>query len=157
MFLAYKYKDNIFDPAYSYEEGEEFRKILRPYNKPYKWTSNVPRRYYQGYKQLDQTGDILIVTSSLKDVMIWRLFGYNAICPTGETVFLTQNALELLSYRFKKIILNYDNDNEGVQQSLKVMKEFKINYILTPDYKDISDYIYFQGYEKTKQLIKNLI
>jgi hypothetical protein len=157
MFLAYKYKDNIFDPAYSYEEGDEYRKILRPYNKNYKWTSNVPRRYYQGYKQLDNTGDILIVTSSLKDVMIWRTFGYNAICPTGETVFLTDNALELLSYRFKKIFLNYDNDDEGIKQSKKIKEQYNIDSILTPNYKDISDYIYFQGYDKTNNLIKNLI
>lgn len=157
MFLAYSYKNNIFDPAYSYEEGEEFRKILRPWGNEYKWTSNVPRRYYQGYKQLDDNGSVLIVTSSLKDVMVWRLFGYNAICPTGETVFLTDNAFELLSYRFKNIFINYDNDDQGLKTMNRYSQEFKIKSILIPDYKDISDYIYFKGYDKTKNLIKNLI
>jgi hypothetical protein len=157
MFLAYSFKNNIFDPAYSYEEGEELRKILRPYNIKYKWTSNVPRRYYQGYKQLDSQGDFIIVTSSLKDVMVWRTFGYNAICPTGETSFLTNNAFELLSYRFKNIFINYDNDDQGLKTMKSVQEEFKIKSIIIPDYKDISDYIYFQGYNKTKNLIKNLI
>ena len=157
MFPAYKFKENIFDPAYSYEEGDNLRKILRPYNKEYKWTSNVPRRYYQGYKQLDNTGDILIVTSSLKDVMVWRLFGFNAICPTGETVLITENAYELLKYRFKNIIINYDNDEQGIKSSNQYLKVFDTKTIFIPEFKDISDYIYFKGYDSTKNLIKNLI
>jgi len=156
LFLAYDYTKNVFDPAYSYEEGEDFRKILRPYNKEYKWVSNVPRRYYQGYKQLDNFADILLITSSLKDVMVWKTFGINAICPTGESTFLTDNAFELLKYRFKNIFINFDSDKDGRIYSKKYSEQFNLKEVFIPDYKDISDYIYFRGYFETQQLITNL-
>jgi hypothetical protein len=154
---SYKKKlKNKYDSALLLE-WDNLRKILRPYNKEYKWTSNVPRRYYQGYKQLDEYGDVLIITSSLKDVMVWRLFGFNAICPTGETVLVTANAYELLKYKFKNIIINYDNDEQGIKSANQYLRFFDTKTIFTPEFKDISDYIYFRGYDATKNLIKNLI
>tara|TARA_R110000868_G_scaffold45813_2_gene151757 strand:- start:3312 stop:4331 length:1020 start_codon:yes stop_codon:yes gene_type:complete len=157
--LTYSYKDNIFDPAYSYEEINGYRKILRPYNDKQKWDSNMPRQIVEGYTQLEQTGDYCIITSSRKDTMAWRLFGYNACNPGSETVFLTQNCFLLLKNRFKHIIINYDNDTQGLFSMNKYAQEFGIKQFiipkLSPSVKDLSDLLYFKGWDTTQKIINN--
>jgi hypothetical protein len=157
--LTYSYKDNIFDPAYSYEEINGYRKILRPYNDKQKWDSNMPRQIVEGYTQLEQTGDYCIITSSRKDTMAWRLFGYNACNPGSETVFLTENCFLLLKNRFKHIIINYDNDTQGLISMEKYSQQFGIKQFiipkLSPSVKDLSDLLYFKGWDTTQKIINN--
>jgi len=157
--LTYSYKDNIFDPAYSYEEINGYRKILRPYNSKQKWDSNMPRQIVEGYNQLEQTGEYCIITSSRKDTMAWRLFGYNACNPGSETVFLTENCFLLLKNRFKHIIINYDNDTQGLFSMNKYAEEFGIKQFiipkLSPSVKDLSDLLYFKGWDTTQKIINN--
>jgi hypothetical protein len=154
--LLYSYTDNVFDPCYSYEEGDGLRKLLRPYNDKFKWLSNLPRNIYSGYKQLDNNADTLIITSSLKDVIGWRLFSYNAIATQSESMFISDNALELLKYRFKKIIINYDNDKAGLSKMEDVAIKYPYIKRFITEKKDISDNIYFKGIDSTKKLINNI-
>jgi hypothetical protein len=155
LINIYTEKDN--DLAYSYEHGNGMRKILRPYaERMNKWVSNIPRNVFSGWNQLEQKADILIVTKSLKDCMVWRLFGINAISPQSEVMFLNENQFELLTMKFDKIILNYDNDDQGLKSMNRFSQQFGIKSFIMPDgIKDISDYISIEGYDKTKQLIKN--
>lgn len=155
LFLAYSEKKD--DPAYSYEHGNGLRKILRPYDIDNKWISNLPRNIFSGWQQLDKIADLLIVTKSLKDCMVWRLFNINAISPQSESIFLNENQFDLLKLRFKKIIINYDNDVQGLKSMDKFSNQFNIDKLIIPEYKDISDYIKYQGYDKTKNLINNII
>lgn len=156
--LVNVYTESINDLAYSYEHGNGMRKILRPNaEKSKKWTSNIPRHIFSGWNQLDQQSDILIVTKSLKDCMVFRLFGLNAISPQSEMMFLNENQFELLSLRFKDIIINYDNDETGISNMTKFSKKFGIKIFQIPDgIKDISDYISLNGYDKTKQLLTKI-
>jgi DNA primase len=118
--------------------------------------SNIPRNVFSGWNQLEQKADILIVTKSLKDCMVWRLFGINAISPQSEVMFLNENQFELLTTRFDKIILNYDNDDQGLKSMKHFSQMYGIKSFIMPDgIKDISDYISIEGYDKTKQLTKN--
>jgi hypothetical protein len=158
--LVYSYKDNIFDPAYSYEEINGYRKILRPYaTKLQKWDSCMPRQIIEGYNQLENTGDICLITSSRKDTMVWRSFGINACNPGSETMFLTDNCLELLKNRFKQIIINYDNDEQGIKSMNKYSLEYNLPMFIipkSPGIKDISDLVYFKGEDFTQKTINNL-
>ena len=152
------YTESTGDPAYSYEHGLGMRKILRP-NAPKdkKWTSNIPRHIFSGWDQLEKTANVLIVTKSLKDCMIYRLFGYNAISPQSENIFLNENQFTMLSMRFNKIIINYDNDEAGIFNMNKFSKLFGVDVFIIPDgIKDISDYIFIKGYDQTKQLLNKL-
>lgn len=155
LYLAYSETGN--DLAYSYEHDNGLRKILRPYNVENKWINNLPRTIFSGWNQLDEIADLLIVTKSLKDCMVWRLFNINAISPQSESIFLNENQFELLKLRFNKIIINYDNDIQGLKSMDKFSNQFNIDKLIIPEHKDISDYIKYQGYEQTKNLIKNII
>lgn len=131
--LVYNYAHNVFNPAYSYEEINGYRKILKPYaEKHHKWDSCMPKQIVEGYNQLENTGTYCIITSSRKDTMVWRMLGYNACNPGSETIFLTQNCLNLLKQRFKHIIINYDNDEQGIISMKKYSIEHNLPVFIIP-------------------------
>ena len=156
--LVNLYTESVNDPAYSYEHGKGMRKVLRPLaEKQHKWISNIPRGIFSGWHQLDKQNNQMIVTSSLKDCMVFRLLGFNSLAPQSESSFLNENQFQMLSMRFKNIIINYDNDETGLKFMRKYSQQFGIKSFVIPDgIKDISDYISIKGYDETKKLTKNL-
>ena len=152
------YTEKANDYAYCYEHGNGMRKILRPFaEKQNKWVSNIPRGIFSGWQQLDKQSDDLIITSSLKDCMVFKVYNLNSIAPQSESSFLNENQFEMLSKRFKNIIINYDSDETGLKAMKKYSQQFGIKSFIVPDnIKDISDYISIKGYDATKQLIKNI-
>jgi hypothetical protein len=151
--VIYYYKPS--DPAYSYEHGNGMRKILRPnVGKELKWMSNLPRNVYSGWKQLDETGDILIITKSLKDVMIWRMAEINGIAPQSESVKPTEGFVNLLKSKYSRIYTNFDPDPAGIKGK-EAWEEFGISGFNVPEKKDISDLVEARGFDL--QQIRNLI
>jgi hypothetical protein len=157
--ISFKYtKDN---PIYAYKfinNGNISYKIyfpLRP-DKKRKWLfSGGSQDDIEGYDQLNHFSDILILTKSLKDVMVYRLLGYNAISLQGEANKLSSELVNKLYKRFDNIIVNYDNDNEGIKGSVRLNKQYSFKYFFIDEEKDISDYCKKYGLEKTKEMIKN--
>lgn len=145
------YKED--NPMYAYKVYNSF-KIYRPYADKYtKWRNNLSEYDIQGYKQLPRTGDVLIITKSLKDVMCLYEMGIPAISPSSESTFIPKDVLESLKKRFKRIIILFDRDIAGVKylrkmslktglEGLLVHKKFKA--------KDISDAIKANGFETIK-------
>jgi len=80
----------------------------------------------QGYDQLPEKGTLLIVTKSLKDVMLFYEFGIPAIAPASESVILSVEQHKELSQRFTKIVTLYDFDLTGVRSANKMRKEFNL-------------------------------
>jgi hypothetical protein len=149
----YFYKPS--NPAYSYEHGNGLRKILQPYApKDLKWISNLPRDTYSGWDQLDDSGDLLIITKSLKDVMIWRMAGINAIAPQSESVRPSEGMINLLKLRFNRLLLNFDPDKAGIEGAENWLKFGVVNFNV-PNEKDISDLVKARGFDS--QEIINLI
>ena len=68
--------------TYSYKIGDKY-KIYAPYC-DVKWTSNTSKRHVQGFQQLPNKGDIIIITSSLKDVMCLFALEYYSIALQSE-------------------------------------------------------------------------
>lgn len=133
--IIYSYRD--IDPAYSYEAINNTRKILRPYSKNFKWMSTIKRDFYCGYRELPQTGNILIITKSRKDVMAWYELGYPAISPQSEHIIVSPELMKELEGRFKTIIFNYDNDSVGREKSsLNATKYNKPEWFTPDNYKD---------------------
>ena len=61
---------------YAYKVYNHF-KIYKPYADKYtKWRNNLTELDIQGYKQLPKTGDILVITKSMKDVMCYTRWVY---------------------------------------------------------------------------------
>lgn len=146
------YKED--NPMYAYKVYNHF-KIYKPLADKYtKWRNNLTELDIQGFKQLPKTGNILIITKSMKDVMCLYEMGIPAISPSSESTFIPDKILEQLKKRFKRIIILFDRDEAGVKylrkMSLKtglegmlVHKKFKA--------KDISDAIKLNGFEKVKK------
>ena len=141
------YKDD--NPMYAYKVDDKF-KIYRPLASKYtKWRTNLTNINIQGYAQLPDKGDLLIVTKSLKDVMCLHEMGYNAISPSSETTFLPDNILKSLRKRFKNIIILYDRDEAGVKNARQYSKEYKLDAIFVHKKfkaKDVSDAVKANGF-----------
>lgn len=147
-------------PLYAYVFGEADFKIYRPYNENFRFITNS--LMLQGYKQLPETGDLLVITKSLKDVMVLRRYGIYAVAPQGETIPIGKEMMTELKTRFKKIVSLYDFDMAGIIGANKLKRQYGVDpYFLTDgeyatfDYqhKDISDLREAERHDYTKQLI----
>lgn len=147
------------NPIYAYRfclDGQYTYKIYFPLaDKKFKWLFSGKHYDIEGYDQLDWLGDKIILTKSLKDCMVYRLCGYNAISLQGETNKLYENTVKKILSRFNEIIVNYDNDTEGIKGSKRLNQQYGFKYYFIDEYKDISDYCKAYGIIKTKELIQN--
>lgn len=171
-YRLYTYTE--FNPAYAYIFSKEDYKIYFPQMKlsssssnglkPLKFLSNTNK--IQGLKQLPKTGNLLIITKSYKDVMVFDSFGIPAIAPQAESNILKPELISLLKTRFKKIIVLYDFDYAGIKGANKIHKDFGLERVFltngkykTKDYKakDPSDYRRYYGEKASWTLLNNLI
>lgn len=148
------YKDN--NPMYAYKVYNHF-KIYRPLADKYtKWRSNLNINDVQGFKQLPKTGDTLIITKSLKDVMCLYEMGINAVSPNSESSWLPDKALEGILKRFKTVLICFDRDVAGMKNMRKLSLKTGLNCIIMPkkfSAKDISDAIKVNGFDIVKKYI----
>lgn len=155
--------------AYAYEEYKDnliTYKIYQPFNKKYKWFSNHDYSVWQGWEQLDERGDLLIITSSLKDVMsIKNTTGINSVALQSETTFPKVEIINELIDRFKAVYVLYDNDfdkdiNKGQVFAKELCNQFNVKNIVIPSKyrrKDFSDLVAYKGAEYANNVINNLI
>lgn len=135
----------------------EIWKIYQPYNpRTSKWFSNVDSTIIQGFKQLPDSGDLLIITKALKDVIILSKLGYNSIAPNSEGTVITQEQFDELQSRFSKIVVFFDNDEAGIIYANKYKVKYNLQTIQIPlesCVKDSSDYVEKYSYEQLKEFI----
>uniref|UniRef100_A0AAU8BA84 Polymerase/primase n=1 Tax=Dulem virus 42 TaxID=3145760 RepID=A0AAU8BA84_9CAUD len=152
------YKDE--QPMYAYKVNDKF-KIYRPLNSKYtKWRTNLTTSDIQGYKQLPENGNLLIITKSLKDVMVLYELGYSAISPSSETSFIPDDILISLQDRFKHILILFDRDKAGMKKAREFSKKYKLDaFFVNKKFaaKDISDAIDRNDTETVKQWLSNTL
>ena len=139
----YYHKYTKKEPIYAYMFNNRM-KLYRPFSrKEVKWRNNCYRSDIQGLEQLPETGEILIITKSLKDVMVLYELGFNAIAPQSETPNFDEVVLSNLKKRFKRIIVWYDNDDPGVRNSILLTEKIGAEYFNIPKNmpKDPSDFL----------------
>lgn len=137
-------------------------KVYRPFETEGKWYSNTSKDDIQGWRQLKDNGDIVILASSLKDVMCLNVLGYEAIALQSEMQMPSAELIKQLSERFEVVAVLYDNDfekdaNPGQTMANKICAEFNlINIILPAHYKskDISDLMKDHGVEVAEKIVK---
>lgn len=140
-------------PIYAFYFDRGTYKVLRPFSE-YKWISNATSNYYQGYQQLPEKGEEVIITSSMKDIMVLYKLGYNAIAPQSETQKLDEELMKELKERFHRVLLLFDNDLTGIRSSKMHYEHYGIPYTFTETYKDPSELIMNQGVKQSKTEIE---
>jgi hypothetical protein len=153
---TYTYFSHKLSYSYDYywEDGIFRRKIYQPLS-PDKWFSNGGA-IVQGEGMLPKSGDLLIITSSLKDVMALYEMGYTAIAPTTESSFVPESYYLKQNGRFTRIILFMDSDDAGIDANKRLSEKWGLEYILIPEQyssKDISDLIKNYGQQIAIKLL----
>ena len=152
-------------PIYGYyfgkKENIEQWRIYIPKRKEFRFIGNVSTKTVQGYKQLPESGKLLVITKSMKDVCLLSTLGIPAVAPNSETQFVSDKMLDELRGRFKNIVLLYDSDITGVHFMNKIRKQHRdlIVCMIPRKYgaKDISDFYQKYGKSKTIAGIKEYI
>jgi hypothetical protein len=148
-------------PIYGYyfgkdKNGIEKWKCYFPLKTEYRFLNNLSKKILQGYHQLPKTGDLLVITKSMKDVVALYGFGIAAVSPNSETLFVDEKKLEEFKQRFKHILVVYDNDRPGLYNMAKIRREHpELNYFYMPWYlaKDFTDSIKLVGVENMKEYV----
>lgn len=151
----------IFGYYFGKQDGRELWKIYMPMRENYRFMNNLDSKRLQGFKQLPESGPVLVITKSMKDCLVMSSLGIPAIAPNSEHLFVEPKVLNALKNRFKRIIVFYDNDKTGLHRTWEIRKEHpELTYIWLPkkyNTKDISDFYKEYGLKKTVGLIKDYI
>lgn len=142
-----RFKSSTLSYVYVFSTGY---KIYSPYDTDTKWFSSASKECIQGYDQLPEKGEIVILTSSLKDVMSLYELNYPSVALQSEMEVPSQDLIDDLKSRFTYILLLYDNDydkgdkNPGQTMAVKICDKYNLINICIPDLyesKDVSDLI----------------
>ena len=153
-------------PIYGYYFGkdknrEDKFKIYFPLKKDYRFIGNLTQKILQGYKQLRESSDLLIINKSMKDTIACRVLGYDSVSPNSETTFPNEKQIEEFKKRFKHILIVFDNDKPGLHNLWLVRKRYpELNYFWIPKSlgaKDLTDLIKLKGLEEVKKLVNQFM
>ena len=150
-------------PIYGYYFGKDKNykekwKIYFPLKTECRFINSLSKKVLQGYHQLSKTGDLLVITKSMKDLMAMYEFGIPAVSPNSETLFVDDKKLEEFKKRFKHILIIYDNDRPGLHNMWLIRKQHpELNYFYLPFYlsKDFTDSIKLVGVDNMKDYVND--
>lgn len=159
------YTYNKKDPAYSYYFGNNKYKIYFPNRREYRFLSNTNSDILQGYPFIPDTGDILILTKSYKDVLKFSLYNIPAIAPQSEGVKIKPELIKELKERFKRIVVIYDFDLAGVKGTNYLKREYNLPFFFftngrfnTINYesKDFAEYVQNHSLQEIEEVITTI-
>lgn len=149
-------------PIYGYflghEEGRELWKIYFPTKTKYRFLLNTSR--LQGTHMLPKTGDLVIITKSMKDILTLRSMGFYAIAPQSENSYPKKEQMETLQKRFKRVLIMLDNDRPGMKAMATLRKMFRTLFYWIPwcfKVKDISDFYKRYGKNQTIEFLNEML
>ena len=138
--------------AFAYRIGSYY-KLYTPYDKRHKFVSSYPTKYVEGLLQLKYKQELLIITKSLKDVMVLAEMGYEAISPKSESTLIDAAILTRLDAKYKRIVVFFDNDEKTNRELYPYpWIELPVNKA-----KDISDYAKEFGLLKARKILNQLL
>jgi hypothetical protein len=153
-----------FDICYAISGFDTRCKIYRPqnHNKKSKWLTNCTPNDVGNLNNIDQTGDLLIITKSYKDARVIRNQGYrNVIWFQSEMMTPCIEILSDLISRFERIIIFYDNDDAGILGASNLQLKF---YTLGKEVKTITspcsymkDPAEMVSIKQTEQVLKDFL
>jgi len=140
-----------------FNNNGEIYKVYQPHREKKKFINVLS--YVQGSEQLTYTKPLLIICSSLKDMMSLESLNFNieSVAPSSENTMLPKSILTAYSFKYKGIMTFFDNDEAGQNAMLKYEEKYGIQGIHLKMSKDLSDSIRDFGKRKTKQYLTPLI
>ena len=129
-------------------------KIYNPKDKRTKFIK--VKAYIKGHDQLKFEQDTLMILSSLKDVIDFRLlkFPVECVAPDSENVMITPAQMEWYRKKYKNIVVLFDNDVAGRKSSIKYQEKYNTPYIELNVEKDVADCVKEHGIDNTRIFLK---
>ena len=151
------------DPCYRYMFFSGNSKYYRPWAPKYlKFRGNIDNSIdVQGYKQLNikkgiYEGGTIVLTKSLKDVMLLSEYKIHAVAIHGEQHTFNNLFIEHLKRHYTKLYSLYDPDEAGMNGARVLYELYDIEPRFPIGAKDITD-MYKEGrLKEVKELIKTL-
>lgn len=119
-----------------------------------------------GIDQVNWSADELIITKSMKDVIVLHEMGYNAIAPIGEGRILDKENLDAYDYAFGQVIIFNDFDLQGITSSIYYRMKYDFPCVFLTDgkfgtinytQKDPADLVKHYGFDNAKKMIDHVI
>jgi hypothetical protein len=160
LFTHAKGRDNLYmykqdDLCFAYKEGK-YTKIYRPELPPHqgKFYNNIPKRLYHGFRQLPEKCDKIVLTKSMKDIIVNYVLGYPSTGPISENSIITLNGFKLLQAKTPYIYALFDPDDTGRECAWQHWEQYKIPYFFNEiKGKDISGLVKLTDYQTGKQFL----
>ena len=142
--------------GYFDKEGKAF-KFYQPKSKSHKFFK--VKSYLQGLDQLEYNQPYLVICSSLKDAMCLKGMGYNleVIAPDSENTMIKPHIIQHFKKKYKKVITLFDNDDAGKIAIKKYSSMYKLDGMIFPTAKDISDGMKENGFEYVHNILQPLL
>lgn len=162
----YKAEELSFASYFGIKEDKYIYKIYQPLVKKHKWYHNLTEEIIQGYLQLPQSGDLLIITKAFKDVWAYDSHNIVAIAPGAEGWDIPENIIKDLKERFKIIYINYDFDYSGLKGLNKLKRKYNLKPLILTNgrfktinygYKDFADYCKANTFEYVQEQINIIL
>lgn len=111
----------------------------------------------QGWNQLPPSGQGIVITKALKDVMALCEFKIPAIAPMSENQIISELIYDELSNRFGKIFSLYDTDQTGIK-SMKDMRAMGVQplFFKRSQPKDFADFLAMYGKENAQLVVDDI-
>lgn len=115
--------------------------------------------YLQGSEQLKFEHNILIIASSLKDLLDIKVLFSNveSIAPESENTYISKEVIDYYKSRYKYVFTLFDKDDAGQKAALKYKKEYGIDTIFLNLEKDVSDSIKEHGLKLVRACLAPII
>ena len=148
------------DPAYAYDFGDEQYKIYFPKRKTNRFMCNCS--LVQGYQIPRDLSNGVVITKSMKDVLVLHEYGITAFAPQSETVYPDAEWIASLIKEAPIVVSLYDFDRAGVTMANYMRKHYGIQPLFLTNgrfgsinygAKDISDLVAAYGKEKVRELV----
>ncbi len=140
------------------DDDKSYVKLYSPNNKKFKWVSNIPLNKPFGLNSIEERGQTLVITKSLKDKIVLNKFFKNVISLQNESKAALSSSLKSdLIGRFDNIYINFDNDAPGIRASEIYEGEYNFERLMVPNeygVKDFSDFVDEYSIVELNQLFK---
>jgi len=135
-------KDN---PIFAYHAGGDSYKIYRPFavedQSKFFWIGSKPDNWYFGLEYCKGSERVYIAAGE-KDTLTLVCQGVDAFTLNSETAALPDDLAGRLKKQFREVVILYDNDTTGQDNSKKLCDAHSFTRAILPDgIKDISDLI----------------
>lgn len=157
-FDGQPYPRSAFNLTFAYRVGKYYQ-LYSPYApKAMKFRSDLPENYFFGYLQLPETGSMLVIDKSMKDVMFCSVLNIPAVAGKSEVIHIPHQKILELRNRFDSIFLTLDPDDAGRKQAEVYVSRYPwLKPRFLSEAKDKTDLCLKVGKDRASTIIKQML